>query len=97
MLSLMRQCSSLAPAIANISPLRYSLLNPASRSTARYSAGVNFGFGAADMRDPPRRYSTTAAGSFHGRRRPQAGPFGGGVVSSSGPLSTAGNTAQVDW
>src|SRR5439155_6293969 len=35
--------------MANTSPLRYSLLNSAARSRARYSAGVKNGFVATDI------------------------------------------------
>src|SRR4030095_16371366 len=38
-------CRSLAPDIANISPLKYSLLYSALRSMAKYSSGVKYALG----------------------------------------------------
>src|SRR5205807_10122376 len=45
----MRLCASLAPAMANISPWKYSLLYPAARSISRYCSGVRKVFGCEDI------------------------------------------------
>src|ERR1700730_3866843 len=42
-------CRGLAPAMANISPWKYSLLNSALRSSSRYSAGVSNVVGCEDI------------------------------------------------
>src|SRR6266567_4363263 len=44
-----RLCSRRAPAMAKISPSRYSLLYSALRSSARYSSGVKRSFGTDDI------------------------------------------------
>src|ERR1017187_1173512 len=47
-----RLCARLAPAMANISPRKYSLLKSAFRSISRYCSGVRKGLDCVDMAAP---------------------------------------------